>query len=82
MLLLNMVLLVTKMNSRYEIILYWSEQDEAVIAEVPELPGCMADGKTYQEALSNIEVVISEWIETAKELGRPVPQPRGKLMYA
>jgi predicted RNase H-like HicB family nuclease len=77
-----MVFLVTKMNSRYEIILYWSEQDEAVIAEVPELPGCMADGKTYQEALSNIEVVISEWIESAKELGRPVPKPKGKLMYA
>jgi predicted RNase H-like HicB family nuclease len=70
------------MNNRYEIILYWSEQDKAVIAEVPELPGCMADGETYQGALSNIEVIISEWIETAKELGRPIPQPKGKLMYA
>lgn len=71
-----------KMMNRYEIILYWSEIDEAVIAEVPELPGCMADGKTYQEALSQVEVIISEWIETAQELGRSIPQPRGKLMYA
>lgn len=71
-----------KMNNRYEIILYWSEQDKAVIAEVPELPGCMADGETYQEALNNIEVIISEWIEMAKELGRSIPQPKGKLMYA
>lgn len=70
------------MMNRYEIILYWSEIDEAVIAEVPELPGCMADGKTYQEALSQVEVIISEWIETAQELGRSIPQPRGKLMYA
>ena len=71
-----------KMNSRYEIILYWSEPDEAVIAEVPELPGCIADGETYQEALSNVEVIISEWLETAQELGRSLPQPRGKLMLA
>lgn len=70
------------MNNRYEIILYWSEQDEAIVAEVPELPGCMADGKTYQEALSNVEVIISEWIETARILERPIPQPKGKLMYA
>jgi predicted RNase H-like HicB family nuclease len=70
------------MMNRYEIILYWSEIDHAVIAEVPELPGCMADGKTYQEALSQVEVIISEWIETAQELGRSIPQPRGKLMYA
>lgn len=67
---------------RYEIILYWSEQDRAMIAEVPELPGCAADGATYQEALSNVEVVIAEWIETAQGLGRPIPSPRGKLMYA
>jgi predicted RNase H-like HicB family nuclease len=66
---------------RYAIILYWSD-DEAFIAEVPELPGCMADGATYQEALANAEVIIAEWIDTARELGRPIPQPRGRLMYA
>jgi predicted RNase H-like HicB family nuclease len=69
------------MTSKYEIIIYWSEEDNAFIAEVPELPGCMADGKTYQKALSNAEVVIREWIETAKELGRPIPQPKGRLLY-
>ena len=67
---------------RYEIILYWSEEDHAFIAEVPELPGCMADGATYQEALANVEVVIQEWIETARELGRPIPEPKGRLIYA
>ena len=67
---------------KYEIILYWSAEDEAFIAEVPELPGCAADGQTYQQTLANVEVVIREWIETAKELGRPIPQPRGRLMYA
>ena len=67
---------------QYEIILYWSKYDQAFIAEVPELAGCAADGATYQEALANAEVVIREWIETARELGRPVPEPRGKLMYA
>lgn len=67
---------------RYEIILYWSQRDQAFIAEVPELPGCAADGGTYQEALANVEVVIREWIETARELGRPVPEPRGRLMHA
>ena len=67
---------------QYEIILYWSKEDDAFIAEVPELAGCAADGATYQEALANAEVVIREWIETARELGRPVPQPRGRLMYA
>lgn len=66
----------------YTIILYWSDDDEAFIAEVPELPGCMADGATYQEALANAEIIIAEWIETARELGRPIPQPRGRLMYA
>jgi len=66
----------------YEIILYWSKVDQAYIAEVPELPGCAADGATYQEALANAEVVIQEWLETAQELGRPVPEPRGRLMYA
>jgi predicted RNase H-like HicB family nuclease len=70
------------MNSKYEIIIYWSEEDKAFIAEVPELPGCMADGKTHQEALSNAETIINEWIETAKELGRSIPEAKGKLMYA
>ena len=67
---------------RYEIIMYWSEEDQAFIAEVPELPGCAADGATYQEALANVQVIITEWIETAKELGRPIPKPKGRLMYA
>lgn len=67
---------------QYEIILYWSREDQAFIAEVPELSGCLADGATYQEALANVEVVIREWIETASELGRPIPTPRGRLMYA
>ena len=67
---------------KYEIILYWSQADQAFIAEVPELPGCAADGATYQEALANAELVIHEWIETARELGRSVPEPRGRLMYA
>jgi predicted RNase H-like HicB family nuclease len=70
------------MAPRYEIIIYWSAEDTAYLAEVPELPGCMADGASYQEALRNAEVIIQEWIETAKELGRPIPEPRGKLMYA
>jgi predicted RNase H-like HicB family nuclease len=69
-------------TSRYEILLYWSEDDQAFLAEVPELPGCMADGKTYQEALTNVEIVIQEWIETAQELGRSIPVPKGKLMFA
>lgn len=64
---------------RYEIIIYWSKDDEAFIAEVPELAGCMADGATYQEALHNAEIIIQEWIETAHELGRPIPQPKGRL---
>lgn len=68
--------------TKYEIIIYWSEEDNAFIAEVPELPGCMADGKTYRKALSNAEVVIAEWIDTAKELGRTIPQPKGRLRYA
>ncbi len=67
---------------RYEVIIYWSDEDKAFLAEVPELPGCMADGATYQEALANVEVVIQEWIETAQELGRPIPEPKGRLVYA
>jgi predicted RNase H-like HicB family nuclease len=70
------------MDSKYEIIIFWSEEDNAFVAEVPELPGCMADGKTYQEALENAEQIINEWIETAKEEGRLIPQPKGRLMYA
>lgn len=68
--------------SKYEIIIYWSDEDKAFIAEVPELPGCAADGATYQKALANAEVIIREWIETAQELGRPIPQPKGRLVYA
>jgi predicted RNase H-like HicB family nuclease len=63
-------------------VIYWSEADDAFIAEVPELPGCAADGPTYQQALAAVQVVIKEWIETAKELGRPIPKPRGRLLYA
>ena len=70
------------MATKYEIILYWSEEDESYIAEVPELPGCMSDGSTYQETLKNVEIVIQEWIETAEELGREIPEPKGKLMFA
>ena len=67
---------------KYEVIVWWSEKDQAYIAEVPELTGCMSDGGTYEEALKNIQLIISEWIETAKELGREIPEPKGKLMYA
>jgi predicted RNase H-like HicB family nuclease len=70
------------MNSKYEIIMYWSEEDGDYVAEVPELSGCMADGRTYQETLANVERVIQEWIETAKELGRPIPEPKGRLLFA
>jgi len=67
---------------KYEVVIYWSNEDNAFIAEVPELPGCMADGPNYEEALKNVQVVIEEWIETAKSIGRDIPTPRGKLMYA
>jgi len=67
---------------KYEIIIYWSKEDNAYIAEVPEVPGCMADGATYKETLKNIEIVIMEWIETAKEMGREIPEPKGRLMFA
>ena len=67
---------------RYEIILYWSDEDHAFIAEVPELPGCAGDGPTYRDALENAEIVIQEWLETARELGRDIPPPRGRLKYA
>ncbi len=68
--------------AKYEIMIYWSKEDDAHIAEVPELPGCAADGATYKEALENVEVIIAEWIETAKELGRPIPEPKERLMFA
>ena len=68
--------------SKYEVIIYWSKDDQAFIAEVPELPGCAADWATYQEALANVETVIQEWIETAKDLGRPIPEPKGRLAFA
>jgi predicted RNase H-like HicB family nuclease len=67
---------------RYELIIYWSQEDEAFIVEVPELPGCMADGPTYQAAVANVEVIIAEWIETARDLDRPVPEPKGRLVFA
>jgi predicted RNase H-like HicB family nuclease len=68
--------------SRYEVIIYWSADDEAFIAEVPELPGCMADGLTRRKALANVEVAIKEWIDTARRLGRPIPEPKGRLVFA
>lgn len=71
-----------KSKWKYEIIIYWSEEDRSYIAEVPELPGCAADGSTYRQALANVEVVIQEWIDTATELSRPIPEPRGRLLYA
>ena len=68
---------------KYELIIYWSEEDKAYIAEVPELAGCMADGESYQCALKNVQVIIDEWIDTAKKLGRKIPRPKGrKLVYA
>lgn len=70
------------MKIKYELIIYWSEVDQAFIVEVPELSGCAADGETYQEAVQNVEVVIQEWLETARELGRPIPEPKGRLLFA
>jgi predicted RNase H-like HicB family nuclease len=67
---------------KYELVVYWSAEDGCFIVEVPELPGCMADGKTYGEAVANAQGVISEWLETAQELGREIPEPKGKLAYA
>ncbi len=68
--------------SKYEIIIYWSEEDGAFIAEVPELAGCLADGVTYQQALANAEIIIGEWLETARDLGRQIPEPKGRLAFA
>ncbi|MFP4500235.1 MAG: type II toxin-antitoxin system HicB family antitoxin [Candidatus Hydrogenedentota bacterium] len=70
------------MSIKYELIIYWSAEDEAFIVEVPELPGCMADGASYEEAVANVKVVIAEWIETARALGRDIPKPKGRLLYA
>lgn len=70
------------MQIKYELIIYWSEEDKSFVVEVPELPGCMADGESYEQAVANARRVIEEWIETARELGRPIPAPRGRLMYA
>ena len=67
---------------RYELIIYWSEDDQSYVAEVPELPGCVSEGKSYEEAIKNTQVVISEWIETAESLGRQIPYPKGRLAYA
>ena len=69
-------------DARYEVILYWSDEDQAVIAEVPELPGCAADGETYEDALANVRTTMHEWIETARDLGREVPKPKGRLLFA
>jgi len=70
------------MKLKYEILIYWSNEDECFLAEVPELPGCMAHGDTYKEALKNAETASKLWIETAKEIGREIPEPKGKLYYA
>ncbi len=67
---------------RYELIIYWSKSDESFVVEIPELPGCMADGQSYEEAVANAQEIIAEWIEAARALGRPIPEPRGKLAYA
>ena len=67
---------------KYELIIYWSDDDQRYVVEVPELPGCMADGKTYEDAVQNAQEIIFEWIETAESLGRNIPQPKGRLAYA
>ncbi|MBB3190985.1 type II toxin-antitoxin system HicB family antitoxin [Halomonas cerina] len=70
------------MSIKYELIIYWSDEDQSFVVEVPELAGCMADGETYEQAVANAQQVIKEWIEIARELGRPIPEPRGRLLYA
>jgi predicted RNase H-like HicB family nuclease len=67
---------------KYELIIYWSKEDQVFVVGVPELPGCAADGDSYRKAVENAEVVMREWIVTAKELGRPIPEPKGRLMFA
>jgi predicted RNase H-like HicB family nuclease len=73
---------MASVDLKYEVIIYWSEDDNAFIAEMPELPGCAADGETPEEALVNVKSIAHEWIETARELGRAVPVPRGRLLFA
>jgi predicted RNase H-like HicB family nuclease len=68
--------------NKYELIIYWSKEDDAFVVDVPELPGCMADGATYEEAVANAQIVIQDWIETAKAIGRPIPEAKGRLLYA
>jgi predicted RNase H-like HicB family nuclease len=68
--------------NKYELVIWWSEDDNAFLVEVPELPGCMADGPTYEEALASVQTIIAEWIETAQDEGRPIPLPKGRLSYA
>ncbi len=70
------------MDNKYEIIIYWSEADQCFLAEVPELPGCMADGLTQEKAVENVKIIIAEWVETAKKMGREIPKPKGRLIYA
>ena len=70
------------MNSRYEIVIFWSDEDDCFVAEVPELPGCMTDGESYQGAATRAEAAIRDWVETATKLGRPIPKPKGRLRYA
>lgn len=70
------------MSIKYELIIYWSDEDVSFVVEIPELPGCMADGETYEQAVANAQQAIEEWIETARELGRAIPEPRGRLLYA
>jgi predicted RNase H-like HicB family nuclease len=72
----------TMSKYKYEVIIYWSDEDQAFIADVPELPGCAADGETHEEVLENLEIIIDEWIETAQELGWPIPEAKGRLMFA
>ena len=68
--------------TKYELVIWWSEEDEAFLVEVPELPGCMADGATYEEALANVQTILDEWVDMAHQDGRPIPTPRGRLSYA
>ncbi len=70
------------MTFRYEILIYWSIENNCFISEMPELPGCMADGNTYEEVIQNIKLIAEEWIETARELGREIPEPEGKFYFA
>jgi predicted RNase H-like HicB family nuclease len=67
---------------KYELSIFWSDEDRRYVVEVPELPGCMADGETYEQAIKNAQVVLLDWIETARSVGREIPQPKGRLVYA